>query len=147
MRNLVISFLMIIGPFCLNEARAQSSTTANDSTVNAIKIRNLKAQKESLQKQIAIEDKKRNTVIAGVAVETMERMNEQQDSVCLELRSNLTSVELELKELGADNTTSQIAQQYNALRHNQQQDSIQVTTPNRPVPVRPGKPSKPSKKK
>ena len=113
------------------ECNAQQLQTAqNDSTVNAIKINNLKNQKTALQKRIAVEDKKRNAVIEGVSPETLEKRNERQDSICLELRSELTSIELELKELGADGTTAQIAQQYNNLIHNNQQDSTQVSVQN-----------------
>ena len=128
------------------ESNAQGQTSQNDSTVNAIKIKNLKNRKAALQKQIAVEDKKRNAVIEGVSPETLEKRNERQDSVCLELRSELTAIELELKELGADNTMIQIAQQYNNLIHTNQQDSTQAATPNKPTaPVKPTKPSKPSK--
>lgn len=129
------------------ECNAQQFQTAqNDSTVNAIKIKNLKNQKTALQKQIAVEDKKRNAVIEGVSPETLEKRNERQDSICLELRSELTGIELELKELGADGTTAQIAQQYNNLIHNSQQDSTQVSVQNNTTtPVKPTKPSKPNK--
>lgn len=127
------------------DCSAQNQTSQNDSTVNAIKIKNLKNRKAALQKQMAVEDKKRNAVIEGVSQETLEKRNERQDSICLELRSELTVVELELKELGADNTTAQIAQQYNNLIHHNQQDSTQTAIPNKPtVPAKPIKPSKPS---
>ena len=131
------------------ECNAQDQTSQNDSTVNAIKIKNLKNRKVALQKQIATEDKERNAVIEGVSPETLEKRNERQDSICLELRSELTAVELELKELGADNTTNQIAQQYNSLVYNNHQDSTQVAVPNKPTtptkPINPSKPSKPVK--
>lgn len=129
------------------ECNAQQLQTAqNDSTVNAIKINNLKNQKTALQKRISVEDKKRNAVIEGVSPETLEKRNERQDSICLELRSELTNIELELKELGVDGTTAHIAQQYNNLIHNNQQDSTQVSVQNNTTaPVKPTKLSKPNK--
>lgn len=147
MKSSKIMFAMTVGVLLFSiECNAQGHTSQNDSTVNSIKIKNLKNQKAALQKQIAAEDKKRNAVIEGVSPETLEKRNESQDSICLELRSRLTTIELELKELGADNTTVQIAQQYNNLVHNNQQDSTQVEVQNTPAtPVKPTRPSKPSK--
>ena len=150
MKRLYFIAVMTIGMMFFSlESNAQSNTSQNDSTVNAIKIKNLKNCKATLQKQIAAEDKKRNAVLEGVSPETLEKRNERQDSICLELRSELTSVELELKELGADNTNAQIVQQYNNLIHNHQQDSTQQTTPSKPTtpgkPIAPTKPTKPSK--
>ena len=128
-----------------NGANAQSQVAQNDSTINAIKIKNLKNRKASLQNQIAVEDKKRNAVIDGVSPETLEKRNDRQDSICLALRSELTDVELELKELKADNTAAQIAEQYSGLVHNNHQDSTQVSVPVKPT--KPVKPVKPTKKK
>ena len=140
----VISVGMIL--FSVECNAQQLQTAQNDSTVNAIKINNLKNQKTALQKRISVEDKKRNAVIEGVSPETLEKRNERQDSICLELRSELTSIELELNELGADGTTAQIAQQYNNLIHNNQQDSTQVSVQNNTTaPVKPTKLSKPNK--
>lgn len=131
--------------FCI-AGYAQNNIKQNDSTMNAIKIKNLKNRKAALQRSIETEDKKRNAVIDGVLPKTLEKRNERQDSICLELRSELTSVELELKELGADNNTTQIAQQYNNLIHHNQPDSVQATAPNKPTaPTKPTKPSNPSK--
>lgn len=132
-KYLFVLILMVIGISFPNKVIAQNNSTANNSAVNATKIKNLKQQKESLEKQISAEDKKRNKVIEGVAIETMEKRNEKQDSVCLELRSRLVDIELELKELGVDNenATSQIIQQYNTLIQNQPKDSLQITVPNK----------------
>jgi len=106
---------------------AQKQSSRNDSTMNAIKIKNIKTRKALLMKQIVAEDKKRNAVIGGVTPETLEIRNKKQDSVCLQLRSVLVDVELELKELERRNMTSQIIQQVNTLRQNQNKDSIRVT--------------------
>lgn len=100
MKPLIVLIFITIGIAFSNSGIAQSQVTANNSTVNAIKIKSLKQQKESLQRQISVEDKKRNAVIEGVSIETQEKKNVQQDSICLELRSRLVNIELELKELG-----------------------------------------------
>lgn len=101
MKHIKIVLLAAAGLlFTAAEAEAQGTAAQNDSTVTAIKIKNLNKRKASLQKQIAAEDKKRNTVVEGATHETMERRRDRQDSICLQLRSDLVEVELELKELG-----------------------------------------------
>lgn len=88
--------------FATVEAKAQGTAAQKDSTVTAIKIKNLNKRKAQLQKQIAAEDKKRNNVTEGATPETQERRRDRQDSICLQLRSDLVEVELELKEIGAN---------------------------------------------
>lgn len=138
---------MIFGMMLFSlECNASVQTSQNDSIVNAIKIKNLKDRKAELKKRIATEDKKRNTVIEGVSPETLEKIIERQDSICLELRSELTAVELELKELGADIATTQIAQQFNRLIQSNRPDTTQMAVPNMPTPpAMPDSPSKPGK--
>ena len=110
---------------CTVPLNAQQLESKKDSTVIALRVKNLNHQKMMLEKQIALEDQKRNAVILGVNDETLERMNEKQDSICLQLRSDLVRVELELRELGARKVDRKIVKQYNALRRNFR-DSIRV---------------------
>ena len=70
-----------------------------DSITTALKIRELKIRKQSLQQRIATEDKKRNQVFDGVTPENQEMLNDRQDSICLDLRSQLVAVELEMEEV------------------------------------------------
>ena len=133
----IISVLTITMLMFSMEGFSRNTVQQNDSTVNAVKVQTLRNRRSALQKQIAAEDKKRNAVIEGVSPETMELRNERQDSVCLELRSELTAVNLQLKELGADNQLSHVVQQYNHLFHPDRQDSAVVTAPVSPaVPAR-----------
>lgn len=88
------------------------SVLPNDSTVNALKIKNLNIRKADLQKQIKMEDKKRNRAIDGVDPETMEAINDKQDSICLALRSELSDIQLELNELIPQKTILQLIQQH-----------------------------------
>lgn len=143
MKTIKILSLLIGGMlFSSTMSHAQEQNVNNDSTVNAVKIKTLKERKAKLHKQIEVEDKKRNAKIEGVSIERLERINEKQDSICLQLRSELVDVDLELKELGADKATSTIMQQINRLRKRPQAASTTaVTTPNKPV-----KPAKPTKK-
>lgn len=104
---------------------AQDQKTRNDSVAHAIKIKSLRSQKESLEKQIAAEDKKRNAVVSGVSPETLESMNIRQDSICLQLRSALIDVELELKEIDADKFKSKISRHYNVMKKTMK-DSVAI---------------------
>lgn len=98
---------------------AQNLSVAN--SVQALKIKELTARRDNLQKQIKTEDSKRNQIIRGISLEAQEQMNERQDSICLALRSQLVSVDLELKELVPDETASKIKQQLDKLQNGQQQ--------------------------
>ena len=86
-----------------------------DSTLIALKIKELNARKEALAKQIKAEDAKRNRAVHGVSPETQEILDDKQDSICLALRSQLVAVNLELKELVPDRTTSSIVNYFNDL--------------------------------
>lgn len=97
---------------------AMAQNVLNDTTVNAIKVKELTMKKTTLEKQIKIEDGKRNQAISGVSVETQEKLNDQQDSICLALRSQLVSIELEIRELTLDKTEDAIINQFNKLQKN-----------------------------
>ncbi len=86
-----------------------------DSTLIALKIKELNTRKDALAKQIKAEDAKRNRAVQGVSPETQERIDDKQDSICLALRSQLVAVNLELKELVPDRTTSSIVNYFNDL--------------------------------
>ena len=97
-----------------------SAQNRADSTLVALRLNELKTRKADIQKQIETEDRKRNQTIEGVSAETMERMNMSQDSICLELRSQLVEVELEMAELTPNNPLpAQFLQQFNRLRQSQ----------------------------
>ena len=91
------------------------------NVTNTVKIKDLTAKRDSLKKQITIEDAKRGKVINGVTPETLESLNEKQDSICLDLRSRLVSVELQLKECVPDTTAAILVNQLNRLNLNQQE--------------------------
>lgn len=92
-----------------------------DSTVNVIRLKMLKKHQMELKKKIEMEDKKRNRTLEGVSTESLDQMNLVQDSICLELRSELISVELEIRELIPNAIPTRLIQQYNHLRHSQPQ--------------------------
>lgn len=90
---------LMAGMVCLPSGRmVADDVVIGDSTLMVIKLKSLNVRKAELEKQIKIEDGKRNRTIAGVSPESAERMNIVQDSICLELRSQLVSVNLEIEE-------------------------------------------------
>lgn len=117
MKSYRLLVLCVMVVFCMT---AYAQEDKQNNTVQAIKIKELNLRKANLQKQIKIEDQKRNQTLSGATAETQEVLNNKQDSICLELRSQLVSVELELKELVPDQTASTIANQFNILQNQQQ---------------------------
>ena len=75
-----------------------SAQTKADTVKVQIKIKELKQVEATLKKRIETEDKKRNRNIEGVSETSMDEMNLRQDSVCLDLRSQLVDVQLQVKE-------------------------------------------------
>ena len=97
--------------------------TRQDSTLIALKIKELNTRKEALAKQIKAEDAKRNRAVQGVSPETQERIDDKQDSISLALRSQLVAVNLELKELVPDRTTSSIVNYFNDLMKPEEEEN------------------------
>ena len=122
-RLLIVVLLAVVGL----TASAQKKLSPNDSIMHTVKVKELTAKKNMLKKQIAIEDGKRNQVMNGVNFEIQEAMNDKQDSICLDLRSQLVAVELELKELVPDRTATAILGQLNLLNQNQQSDTLLIS--------------------
>lgn len=127
-RLLIVVLLAVVGL----TASAQKKLSPNDSIMHTVKVKELTAKKNVLKKQIAIEDGKRNQVMNGVNFEIQEAMNDKQDSICLDLRSQLVAVELELKELVPDRTATAILGQLNLLNQNQQSDTLSVSGGGKP---------------
>lgn len=96
-------------------ASAQDRVEKSDSVATAIRVKALREQQAQLKKQIAIEDKKRNQRIEGVSAANQELMNDRQDSICIDLRSQLTRTELEIKEIQPNKVPAQVSQQYSTL--------------------------------
>lgn len=116
MNRIIISgVLAILAGFLSIDISAQTNASRNDSIATAVRLNSLQSKKEKLEKEIKVEDGKRNSQIAGVSPETLEAMNNRQDSTCLALRSELVDVILEIKELSPDVATPQLLQQYNNL--------------------------------
>ena len=113
-------------------ATASFSQNKIDTLLNRSRMAELSIQRSQLKQRITAEDKKRNSQLTGVAPEQMELINLRQDSLCLELRSQLTTVELEIAELKAimqmtSNTTTPEPQSTTSV-----QQVIQSLKPNQP---------------
>ena len=73
------------------------------AVITTVRLKALSAQEKSLQKKIQEQDKKRNATYNDVSTETMERLNDRQDSICLDLRSQLVTIQLEMAEIKKEN--------------------------------------------
>lgn len=113
-----------------NDAFAQSTPVRNDSIAANLKLNGLRSKRDKLQKEIKIQDAKRNIQTNGVTPETLEEMNDRQDSVCLALRSKLVDVILEIKENSVDIPSSVLIQQYNGLLNSRFTTTEQESRPN-----------------
>lgn len=106
----VAAMLLPATPTLSARTKENSDSVATDMRRNA-----LRSKKELLLNEIKIQDAKRNQQLPGVSAATMEAINDRQDSLCLALRSQLTDVSLELKEMAADIATPQLVEQFNRL--------------------------------
>lgn len=123
--------LFAIAFFLILSIPSFAQTTVTDSTYQAIKVKELQMRKQAIEKQIKQEDAKRDQILTGVSAESQELINDKQDSICLDLRSQLVSVELELKELVPNKAVTTIINQLNILNQNNQ-NSNQSNSQNNP---------------
>lgn len=129
-RKLLLYATIAIASLVGNDAFAQSTPVLNDSIATNIKLNGLRSKRDKLQKEIKIQDAKRNIQTNGVTPETLEEMNDRQDSVCLALRSELVDVILEIKENSVNIPSSVLIQQYNGLLNSQSTTTEQESRPN-----------------
>lgn len=134
-----ILFILICSVIGLANASAQ---TKADTVKVQIKIKELKQTEATLKKHIETEDKKRNRNIEGVSEISMNEMNQRQDSICLDLRSQLVDVQLQVKELELSiKSDATLAPEQAASNLHQGLSTISAAANNAS-----GKPTKPSKK-
>ena len=122
--------ILLIGAAATSAQNAQSTLPAlhvqdvqQDSTLVALKIKELNTRKEAIAKLIKAEDAKRNRTVPGVSPETQERLDDRQDSICLALRSQLVAVNLELKELVPDRTAASIVNYFNEIMKPEEEEN------------------------
>ena len=100
---------LIVAALCVPSGHmVAENKLISDSTVMVIKLKTLNTRKAEIEKLIKTEDGKRDRTVAGVTAETSERINIAQDSICLELRSELVSVNLEIGEIEKKKTSDKI---------------------------------------
>lgn len=116
-QNIFLIVAIVIASFISNDMSAQTTPTRNDSIATTLRLKGLRDKREKLQNEIKVQDANRNKQMAGVTPETLEEMNDRQDSICLALRSELVDVMLEIKELSPEVTSPALLQQYGNLLH------------------------------
>lgn len=103
---------------CAETQYAFSTTTARNDTVSTLKRALLARQKtlrHELEKEIKILEQMN---FNDVAPETAERLAESQDSICLDLKSRLVTVQLELKELEKEQLKNRVQAVLNQNKNN-----------------------------
>ena len=123
MKKLIFALPLLMAAMLVmpSQAAGREATTGTDSITTAIRLNTLNKQRQDLQDSIKVADAARNASIDGVSPERMGQINDQQDSLCLALRSRLVSVELEIEEITPDRVPSQLLQQYGDMLQNSQQ--------------------------
>lgn len=94
----------------IRQAVVRTSQAPNDTIAMSLKMKALLNKQITLQNKIKEEDGKRNAVYNGVSAETQEMLNDRQDSICLDLRSQLVDVQLEIVEQKRGNLMRTITQ-------------------------------------
>lgn len=84
--------------------------TVNDTIAMNLKLKTLFNKETVLKNKIKEEDSKRNAVYKDVSPETQEMLNDRQDSICLDLRSQLVDVQMEILELKKVNLIHTVTQ-------------------------------------
>lgn len=134
---------VILALLCTVMGLGQTYAQTKVDTIKVqVKIKELKQTELTLKKRLETEDKKRNQTIEGVSEIRMNEINERQDSICLDLRSQLVNVQLQIKEqeLSIKPVPTLTSEQVAANLH-QGLNTIPTTTGSNP-----GKPTKTSKK-
>ncbi len=108
--------LILITLLTISAIPSSAQEDKKEPIANAVKVKELTIRRDALVKQIKVEDQKRNQSINGVSPETQEQLNNRQDSICLDLRSQLVAIELEIKELTPKKVESTIINQFNQLQ-------------------------------
>ena len=85
-------------------------TAVNDTITMNLKLKTLFNKETVLKNKIKEEDSKRNAVYNEVSPETQEMLNDRQDSICLDLRSQLVDVQMEILELKRTNLIHTVTQ-------------------------------------
>lgn len=94
----VIALVLLSQPGTAQSTPKNTTAEQNDSVANVARMKMLQTKRDSLSLLIKQEDAKRNRQLNGVSEEVLEQMNDRQDSLCLDLRSQLVDVQLEIWE-------------------------------------------------
>ena len=100
MRRHIISLVLIVlaTEILMGKKVSDCAHVNGDTTEMCARKVLLQARRDSLRIAIKEQDKLRNRHIPGVSLTRMEEINDNQDSICLSLRSALVDVLLEIKE-------------------------------------------------
>ncbi len=118
MRSMIRHLSTIAMMLIATQVYAQNRSPLDQNSINAIKIEELTRKRAALIQQIEKEEAKRGREIADSTYIYMEMVNQRQDSICLELRSQLVAIELQIEEIKPPqaNPVETILNQFNNLQ-------------------------------
>ena len=79
---------------------------AIDSVAHFNNMKLLETKEQNLKKKLNEEMQKRNATYSGVSAEALEEMNDRQDSICLDLKSQIVDVQLQIRDIRKQQASS-----------------------------------------
>lgn len=79
---------------------------AIDSVAHFNNLKLLETKEQNLKKKLNEEMQKRNATYSGVSAEALEEMNDRQDSICLDLKSQIVDVQLQIRDIRKQQASS-----------------------------------------
>ena len=102
--TIILSFSVLFNLYAddnkkkLSLAKEQAPMVA-DTETHIGQIKTLEAKEQILQKKLDAEMQKRNATFSETRADVIEDLNDRQDSVCLDLKSQIVDIQLQIRDI------------------------------------------------